>query len=74
MAPTPFTAFPMTPENDLMFEYDRNPNPMRDELLAENFHLDGESLRIPQGPGLGIEIDAQALRRFSAAWRETSAR
>lgn len=67
--PTPHTAFPTTPENDAMFEYDRNPNPLRDELVAGDFELEGESLRIPQGPGLGVEINEAALDHFAVAKR-----
>jgi len=71
MPPLPHTCFPRAPENDAMFEYDRNPNPLRDELLVESFRLDGEALRIPQGPGLGIEVNEEALRRFCVAARES---
>lgn len=71
MAPTPHTVFPRAPENDVMFEYDRNPNPLRDELLVENFKFEGESLRIPQAPGLGIEINEEVLARYTTARRET---
>ncbi len=72
MAPTPFTCFPRTPENDVMFEYDRNPNPLRDELLVQNFKLDGESLRIPNAPGLGIDINEKVLARYTVAKRQSS--
>lgn len=71
LAPTPHTVFPRTPENDVMFEYDRNPNPLRDDLLVENFKLDGEVLRIPQGPGLGIQINEDVLKRYTVAKRES---
>jgi len=70
-APLPHTAFPRAPENEPMLEYDRNPNPLRDELLAENFRLEGESVRIPQGPGLGIEINPDVLERYTVARRES---
>ena len=61
------TFVPRTPENDVLFEYDRSPNPLRDELLVEGFRLEGESVRIPQGPGLGVEIDPEVLERYTAA-------
>lgn len=67
--PIPHTAFPTAPENEPMFEYDRNPNPLRDDLLAEPFTLEGESVRIPQGPGLGIEINEDVLAQFTVASR-----
>lgn len=36
-----------------------------DELVAERFQLDGDGLlKIPQTPGLGVDIDPDQLRRF----------
>ncbi len=72
MPPVPHTVFPVAGENDPMFEYDRNPNPLRDDLLVEPFTLDGESLRIPQGPGLGIDINTEALAQFTVATRASA--
>ena len=71
LAPQPPTVFPRAPENEPMLEYDRNPNPLRDELLTEPFQLDGESVPVPQGPGLGIEVDPDVLKRHTAAYRES---
>lgn len=43
-------------------------NPLRDAftqpLVGEGSQLVGGKLAIPQGPGLGIEIDREALKRF----------
>jgi D-galactarolactone cycloisomerase len=72
-APCPHTAVPRSPENEPMLEYDCNPNPLREELLAEPFGLDGDRVLIPQGPGLGIELDPDALGRYTAARRESCA-
>ena len=36
-----------------------------DELTTEPFRIDGEGfLTIPQGPGLGVDIDPAKLKRF----------
>ncbi len=44
------------------------PAPYIDEILTEPFRLDGDGyLTIPEGPGLGIEVDAEALRRFGGS-------
>jgi D-galactarolactone cycloisomerase len=61
----PYTANPIPFQNEPVIEFDRNPNPLRDELLQETIVL-GEDGRVsvPQGPGLGIEIDESALARF----------
>ena len=72
LAPMPHTAFPHSPENEPMFEFDRNPNPLRDGLLAEPFRLEGEAVRIPQGPGLGVEVNGEALQRYTTARREST--
>ena len=41
------------------------PSAYIDELMTEPFRLDGQGLlTIPTGPGLGLEIDPDKLRRF----------
>ena len=52
--------------NMLIFEYMYPPNPLREELLLEPLPpvKDG-CVQVPKMPGLGIEIDEQALSRFS---------
>ena len=42
-------------------------NPIRDELLVEPLHPVDGWVTIPDAPGLGIEIDRQALERFRLA-------
>jgi D-galactarolactone cycloisomerase len=42
------------------------PAPYIDQIITEPFRLDGEGyLEIPQRPGLGIELNREALERFS---------
>lgn len=48
-----------------MVEYDVSENPLRDELLAEPILAADGMLPVPQGPGLGIEVDEAMLRRFA---------
>jgi D-galactarolactone cycloisomerase len=44
------------------------PTPYIDEILTEPFQLDGRGyLEIPDKPGLGIDIDLEAVRRFAAS-------
>lgn len=69
--PTPHTAVPRAAENDPIFEFDRTRNPLRDELVIGGSTLAGETLTIPQGPGLGIEIDPDALNRFTRRRQES---
>ncbi len=64
----PATANPLTLINEPFLEFDRNPNPLRDELLTEPFRVvaDG-TVAVPLGPGLGVTIDLDALRKLEAA-------
>jgi hypothetical protein len=51
--------------NGLMVEIDQTGNGLVDDLLAEPLQLiDGEVL-LPEGPGLGIELNPDALDRYT---------
>jgi D-galactarolactone cycloisomerase len=46
-------------------EFDRSPNPLREELSAKPFAPGDDGLvAIPDGPGLGIELDEDAIERY----------
>jgi D-galactarolactone cycloisomerase len=49
-----------------MLELDRTEHPIRQALLAEPIEHVGGMVRVPEGPGLGIEVDRAALARFAA--------
>lgn len=71
VAPQPRTALPRAPENEVMLEYDCNPNPLRDDLLVDRFQLEDHTVRIPQGPGLGIEINPDVLNQYTVQHRQS---
>jgi D-galactarolactone cycloisomerase len=48
-----------------LVEYDTSVNPLRDELLQEPILPESGMLQVPEGPGLGIEIDEGLLKRFT---------
>jgi D-arabinonate dehydratase len=51
--------------NGLALEFDQNPNALRDELLKEPIHIDsGGMVKLPERPGLGIELDRSAVERY----------
>ena len=51
--------------NALVLEFDQNPNGLRDELLKEPIQADGDGMiRLPERPGLGIELDPAAVERY----------
>ena len=46
-------------------EFDRSPNPLRKELATEPFAPDDDGqVGIPDGPGLGVELDDDAVERY----------
>ena len=51
--------------NGLLLEWDQNPNALRDELLKEPLRLENDgTVRPPERPGLGIELDRAAVERY----------
>src|SRR4029079_17192176 len=59
---TPTSLKPIEP----MLEFDRTEHPIRQALLTQPIeHVKGV-VRVPDGPGLGIEVDRAALKRFAA--------
>ncbi|MFS0912224.1 mandelate racemase/muconate lactonizing enzyme family protein [Microbacterium sp. 179-I 3D2 NHS] len=52
--------------NFRIYEYNRLPNPLRDALTVDPFDFDGPSLGVPTAPGLGIELDWDAVDAFRA--------
>ena len=65
LPPQPHTANPVPLQNEPVVEFDRNHNPLRDELLRGGLAIgkDGR-VPVPQGPGLGIEVDEDVLSRY----------
>jgi len=51
--------------NGLVLEWDQNPNAIRDELLKEPLKLESDgTIKLPERPGLGIELDQEAVERY----------
>ena len=61
-AHTPPSLAPAEP----MLEFDRTEHPIRQAILTTPIEHDGGMVRIPNEPGLGIEIDRNELARFAA--------
>ena len=49
-----------------MLEFDRTEHPIRQALLTRPIEHAGGVVAVPDGSGLGIEIDRTALTRFAA--------
>jgi len=58
---TPHTAHPPWPT---MLEYDMSDNALRTELLKTPLELEAGHVLLPEGPGLGIELDPAAVERY----------
>jgi D-galactarolactone cycloisomerase len=54
------------PEESLI-EYDRTPNPLREELVEEKFGMEGTRMEIPVRPGLGITLNRKAMEKYRIA-------
>ena len=59
---TPLSLAPLDP----MLEFDRTEHPIRQAVLTRPIKHVGGMVAVPDGPGLGIEIDREALARFAA--------
>jgi D-galactarolactone cycloisomerase len=54
----------------IVMELDYTYNPLREELLREPFKVQAGYLIPPEKPGLGIELDQDALQRFAFSGQE----
>ncbi|WP_369725528.1 mandelate racemase/muconate lactonizing enzyme family protein [Bradyrhizobium sp. LLZ17] len=60
---TPTSLAPIAP----MLEFDRTEHPIRQAILTRPIEHAKGVVRVPDGPGLGIEIDREALTRFAVS-------
>lgn len=65
LACVPHTANPVALQNEPAIEYDRNFNPLRDELLVQPFDCQDNCVHVPEGPGLGIEVNEAVLNKYT---------
>ena len=62
--------FAASTPNFLILEYHADDEAPRKDLVQEPMRLEGGYLQLPNKPGLGIEINEEAFRRYPAiAWR-----
>jgi len=62
-APCPGRLFNREP----ILELDRTQNPFREELGSPKFTLNQGKVQVPDGPGLGIEIDEDLVRKYTVS-------
>jgi D-galactarolactone cycloisomerase len=63
--PLPHTVNPIPLANETVLEFDRKHNPLRDELLNQEFTLSNGRIIVPNLPGLGVTVREDVLRRFT---------
>ncbi len=61
LPPNPPRPAPVEP----ILEFDRTENPFRQAILMQPIEHEGGVVAIPDGPGLGIEIERTALQKFA---------
>jgi D-arabinonate dehydratase len=50
--------------NGLLLEFDQNPNALRAELLQEPIKAEDGFVKLPERPGLGVELDPAVVERY----------
>lgn len=59
--PDPPRRDPIAP----IFEFDRTPNPFRQAVITQPLEAKDGIMHIPDGPGLGIEVNREALKDYA---------
>jgi L-alanine-DL-glutamate epimerase-like enolase superfamily enzyme len=60
----PNTAVAVAASNTLLFELKPVPSPMQHELVRNPIGQTDGWVTAPEGPGLGVEVDESAVRRY----------
>ena len=60
LPPAPLALHPIEP----MLEYDQSAHPFRQDLIHGAITMQDGMVAVPQGPGLGVEIDRDVLERY----------
>jgi D-galactarolactone cycloisomerase len=67
--PCPPSRSPEPYVQEPVMEFDRTPSAIREGLAKQPFDQVDGFIEVPSGPGLGIEVDEEALRRLMASER-----
>jgi D-galactarolactone cycloisomerase len=47
-------------------EFKKEPNPLLSEIVKEPFRISQGEMKVPDVPGLGIEIDLDAIEKYKS--------
>ncbi|MCM3759992.1 mandelate racemase/muconate lactonizing enzyme family protein [Alkalihalobacillus oceani] len=53
--------------NAHLLELDRNENPLRDELIHHSLIHENGRIKLPDSPGLGIELNEEVIRKYTVS-------
>jgi D-galactarolactone cycloisomerase len=48
----------------VLLEWDLNPNKLAEKLLNQPIRICNGVVKVPEGPGMGVEIDESAIAEF----------
>ncbi|MGY8827244.1 MAG: mandelate racemase/muconate lactonizing enzyme family protein [Candidatus Latescibacterota bacterium] len=65
LPPCPPARNPQPYAQEPVMEFDRTPSAIREELCAVPFTQENSFITVPEGPGLGIEIDEEMVEKLS---------
>lgn len=65
LPPCPTARDPQPYAQEPVMEFDRTPSAIRQQVCVEPFDQRDSYIRVPEGPGLGIEVDEYVVRDLS---------
>jgi D-galactarolactone cycloisomerase len=63
LPPAPLGLSPIEP----ILEYDQSDHPFRQALIFDALRMEDGMVQIPNGPGLGIEVNREVLAQYALA-------
>ncbi|MDN5658550.1 mandelate racemase/muconate lactonizing enzyme family protein [Brevibacterium sandarakinum] len=60
----PYTYRPVPLQNEPVVEFDRTRNSLRDDLLTDAFTVEDGHVKVPRGPGLGVEVNMDVVNEY----------
>ncbi|MEV7391550.1 mandelate racemase/muconate lactonizing enzyme family protein [Streptomyces sp. NPDC091215] len=67
LSAVPRAPYGMAGGEPLLFEFDQGPNPLREGVLATPVKAEHGTVAVPDGPGLGVEVDEDWVRAHRLA-------
>ena len=65
LPPCPTARNPQPYSQEPVMEFDRTPSAIRQQVCSEPFDQRDSHIQVPEGPGLGVEVDEYVVRNLS---------